>query len=64
MMAIRARICKPFKEPRNRFPWIRFLGIDSVAPETFTNTGSVYIFRTSIFCLAMHREPSNMYFAQ
>jgi hypothetical protein len=34
----RARICKPFKEPRNRFPAWRnlFLGFDSWAP----NTGS------------------------
>ncbi len=33
---------KPFKEPRNRFPaWRnRFLGIDTWAPETFTNSGS------------------------
>ncbi len=38
--AYRARICKPFKEPRNRFPDRRnwFLGIDSWAPSTFTNT--------------------------
>ncbi len=38
----RARICKPFKDPRNRFTaWRnRFLGIDSWAPKTFKNTGS------------------------
>ncbi len=38
----RARICKPFKEPRNRFPVWRhqFLGKDTWAPWTFTNTGS------------------------
>jgi len=53
---IRARICKPFKEPRNRFSAWRAgtitlfdvparqatwaAGIDSWAPEAFTNTGS------------------------
>ncbi len=39
----RARIGKPLKEPRNRFPaWRnRFLGIDFWTPQTFTNTGSV-----------------------
>ncbi len=57
---IRARICKNFKGPRNRFPalrasrttlflrtgppgyigwWNRFLGIESWAPLTFTNSG-------------------------
>ncbi len=35
----RARICISFKEPRNRF---LAGGIDSLAPERFTNTGSDY----------------------
>ncbi len=45
----RARICKPFKEPRNRFPpWRnRFLGFDSWAPETFT-TLALVSFNTSM----------------
>ncbi len=36
-----ARICRLFKEPRNRFPawWNWFLGIDSWAPWALTNTG-------------------------
>ncbi len=40
----RARVCKPFKEPSIRFPARRnrFLGIDSWAPETFSNSGSGY----------------------
>ncbi len=63
-MAIRARICKPFKETRNRYPGIRVLGIVSVAPEMFTNKGSVFIFVVGFICLAMHCEPSNVYFAQ
>jgi hypothetical protein len=50
-MSPRARICKPYKEPRNRFPALRnrFLGIDSGAPEMFTNTGSGP-FLPSSFC--------------
>jgi hypothetical protein len=42
---LRARICKPFREPRNLFPaWQnRFHGIESWAPVTFINTGSEFI---------------------
>jgi hypothetical protein len=37
-----ARICKPFKKHRNRFPaWRnRFLGIDSWAPKSLTKSGA------------------------
>ncbi len=54
IFSIRARICKPFKKPKNRFPaWRnRFLGVYSWAPKMLKNSGSglASVVRVCVLC--------------